>query len=108
MAREPTRFRNRTLAELPLFATDEELGEAVLGWERRKQFRPLAELHERSGFPAIHPAWGGRYVPAVKQYLDHMYALVERIPFAPLGKEGAFHVERKKPVRAPVKHNAGE
>ncbi|MGJ4908874.1 hypothetical protein [Bradyrhizobium sp. HKCCYLS2033] len=93
------RFRNRTLAELPLFATDEELGQAVLGWERRKQFQPLAELHERSGFPKVHPVWGGRYVPAVKHFLDHMYGLVERIPLAPPGKEGTFHILRKQPTR---------
>jgi hypothetical protein len=35
-----------TIDTIPLFASDEEIGEAVLGWERRKEFRGLAELHE--------------------------------------------------------------
>ncbi|WP_316196867.1 hypothetical protein [Bradyrhizobium sp. SZCCHNS3053] len=87
------------MADLPLFASDDELGEAVLGWERRGQFRALAELHERSGFPKVHPIFGGRYVPAVKHFLDSMHGLAPVLPLAPDGKEGTFHVERKKPIR---------
>ena len=95
-----TRGSPITLADLPLFASDEQLGEAVLGFERRHQFRALAEVHELSGVPKVHPAWGGRYVPAVKQYLDSLHGLAPAVPLAPNGREGTFHVERKKHVKA--------
>lgn len=90
-----TKQHPKTLSELPLFAPDEDIGEAVLGWERRKDFRGLAALHERHGMPKLDPVWGGRYVPAVKAYLDSDYGLSAAAPLAPNGIEGSFHGTRK-------------
>ena len=87
---------------LPAFATDEELGEVVLGRDRKREFRGLAELHEPAGMPKIDPAWGGRYTPAVKAFLDSRHGLALAAPPAPKGKEGIFHVERRSPTRARV------
>jgi len=80
-----------TWDQLPLFATDEEIGEAVLGRERRGEFHGLATLHERDGMPKISPVWGGRFVPAVKAFLDGQYGLSTAVPLAPNGVEGDFH-----------------
>jgi hypothetical protein len=81
-----------TWDRLPLYATDEQIGEAVLGWERRWEFAPMAQLHEREGMPKISPAWGGRYVPAVKAFLDTQNGLSSiAVPLAPNGVEGSFH-----------------
>ena len=85
-----------TLADLPLFASDEDIGEAVLGYARRTDFKGLATLHERQGMPKLDPVWGGRYVPAVKAYLDSDYGLSAAVPLAPNGIEGSFHGTVKK------------
>jgi hypothetical protein len=83
--------RALTWDELPLFATDEQIGEAVLGPARKREFGPMAQLHERDGMPRISPVWGGRYVPAVKAFLDLQYGLSTVVPLAPNGVEGSFH-----------------
>jgi hypothetical protein len=87
---------------LPAFATDEEIGEVVLGRDRRREFRGLAELHEPAGMPKIDPAWGGRYAPAVKAYLDSRHGLSLVTPLAPRGKEGNFHAEGRSPTRTRI------
>jgi hypothetical protein len=80
-----------TVDRLSWFASDEELGEVVLGWERRMEFSGLAQLHERDGMPKIDPVWGGRYVPAVKAFFDNQFGLSAAVPLAPNGVEGSFH-----------------
>lgn len=84
--------RRRALNDLPLYASDEDIGEAVLGFTRRKEFRGLATLLEPSGMPKISPLWGGRYVPAVKAFLDHSNGLGDGKPLAlaPDGVEGKW------------------
>src|SRR6185295_732600 len=87
---------------LPAFATDEEIGEVVLGRDRRREFHGLAQLHEPGGMPKIDPAWGGRYVPAVRAFLDSRHGLALAAPLAPKGKEGNFYVGRRSPTRARI------
>lgn len=86
-----------TWDRLPLFATDEEIGEAVLGWARKDEFKGLAVLQERHGMPKMNPLWGGRYVPAVKAFLDHQYGIGQSaaVPLAPDGIEGDIHEIRE-------------
>ena len=79
-----------TWDRLPLFATDEEIGEAVLGSDRRAEFKGLAILLERQGMPKISPLLGGRYVPAVKQFFDTHNGLSTSAPAAPDGTEGEW------------------
>jgi hypothetical protein len=81
---------------LPLFASDEELGEALLGRDRRSEFHGLAMLHEPDGMPKIDPVWGGRYVPAVKAFFDAHNGLSPAVPFVPNGVEGNFHHDKPK------------
>jgi hypothetical protein len=92
-----------TWDRLPLFASDRDLGEAVLGWERRDEFKGLATLQERYGMPKHDLLWGGRYVPAVKAFLDAEYGLNKSVagPLAPRGVEGDFHASAKKRKLAP-------
>jgi hypothetical protein len=85
-----------TLDQLPLFAPDEAIGEAVLGRDRGCEFHGLASLHERHGMPKICTEWGGRYVPAVRAYFDHVYGLSAAVPLAPDGVEGKFDDEKPR------------
>jgi hypothetical protein len=79
-----------TWDRLPLFARDEEIGEAVLGRDRKGEFAAIAQLQERDGMPKVCPVYGGRYVPGVKAFLDAQYGL-STVPLAPNGMEGSFH-----------------
>lgn len=85
MSRQPL-----TLETLPLYATDEDIGEAVLGRERKGEFKGLAVLLERQGMPKISPLLGGRYVPAVKQFFDIYNGLSQSAPARPDGTEGEW------------------
>jgi hypothetical protein len=90
-----------TLADLHLFETDERIGEAVLGPERKGEFLKLATLLERNGMPKIDPLWGGRYVPAVKAFLDADNGLSTLAPTKPDGVEGTWTPGRSaRKVRA--------
>ena len=91
-----------TWDRLPLYATDEEIGEAVLGWARKGEFKGLAVLHERQGMPRESPVWGGRYVPAVKAFFDAQNGLgnLQPLALAPQGVRGSFH-ETRRPALAP-------
>jgi hypothetical protein len=93
-----TRRDPLTWDRLPLYATDEEIGEAVLGWARKDEFRGLAQLHERQGMPRMSPVWGGRYVPAVKAFFDAQNGVTKAtaVPLAPNGIEGSFHDTRRQ------------
>lgn len=87
-----------TWDRLPLYASDEEIGEAVLGWARKDEFKVLAVLQERHGMPKVSPVWGGRYVPAVKAFLDADNGVTKAtaVPLAPNGIEGSFHDAKRQ------------
>jgi hypothetical protein len=90
-----------TWDRLPLYATDEAIGEAVLGADRRAEFKGLASLLERHGMPKISPFFGGRYVPAVKDFFDSHNGLSKSGPAAPDGSEGEWLAGRTaRKVRA--------
>jgi hypothetical protein len=74
---------------LPLFATDDVIGAALLGPKRVQEWRQIAPLLEARGLPKIDPLMGGRYVPAVRAYFDHQYGLDRGggVPLAPDGVE---------------------
>jgi hypothetical protein len=95
-----TRSMPVTWDTLPLFASDEAIGEAVLGRDRRGEFHGLATLHERDGMPKISPVWGGRYVPAVKSFLDAQFSLSAAVPLVPNGVEGSFHAKARTPDKS--------
>jgi len=77
------------LESLPLFATDDMLGVALLGAERAREWRQIAPLLEGRGLPKIDTLMGGRYVPAVRACFDRLYGLDHggSAPFAPDGME---------------------
>jgi hypothetical protein len=62
--------QSKTIDDLPLFASDEEISEAVMGPGKIKEWLAILPLLERRGFPSIDGLTGGRYVPAVKAFFD--------------------------------------
>ena len=73
---------------LPLFATDDVIGAALLGPKRVQEWRQIAPMLEARGLPKVDPLMGGRYVPAVRAYFDHQYGL-DRNGDRPLAPDGA-------------------
>ena len=67
-----TRRSRVTLADLPLFATDREIAEAVVGPTRADSWIRdyLPRLQLMTGFPQFDQSHGGRYTPAVKVFYD--------------------------------------
>jgi hypothetical protein len=57
-----------TLEQLPLFADERSLSEAVLGHGQSTHWRAVVTLLEGRGFPKIDGLMGGRYVPAVRAF----------------------------------------
>lgn len=53
-----------------LYPEEEEIARLVCGKKRVGEWRGLAVVLERDGFPRIDPQFGGRYWPAVKAFLD--------------------------------------
>jgi hypothetical protein len=64
-----------TLRELPLFADERMLSEAILGHGAYTHWRAIAPLLERRGFPKVDGLTGGRYTPAVKAFFDSEYSI---------------------------------
>jgi hypothetical protein len=77
-----------SLESLPLFATDDILGAALLGPERAREWQQIAPLLEPRGLPKFDPLMGGRYVPAVRACFDNLYGLNRNDGGAPLAPDG--------------------
>jgi len=69
----PRRFR--TLNELPLFAGEEELADAIMGPGNRARWRQVVRSLERCGFPKIDALLGGRYTPAIRTFFDREHGI---------------------------------
>jgi hypothetical protein len=84
-----------SLDNLPLFATDDVIGAALLGPDRVNEWRAMVPLLEAKGFPKIDDRFGGRYLPAVRAYFDHEYGL-DGGAVAPLAPDGVEDFESWK------------
>jgi hypothetical protein len=80
-------MRRGALDDLPLFADDQALGAALLGARRAGEWRAIAPIYERRGFPKVDPVMGGRYVPAVRAFFDREYGIGGSTLSAPDGIE---------------------
>jgi hypothetical protein len=67
------RFQN--LDQLPMFASEEALSNALMGPGKTAEWRQIVPLLERRGFPTIDGLLGGRYTRAVKAFFDREYGV---------------------------------
>ncbi|PWT71901.1 MAG: hypothetical protein C5B60_10230 [Chloroflexi bacterium] len=67
--------------DLPLFADDALLGLAILGQTRAKEWKLFVAHYEGRGLPPLDAFAGGRYVPAVRQFLDRINGVDGAAPF---------------------------
>jgi hypothetical protein len=89
----------KSLDNLPLLATDDVLGAALLGADRVQEWRQIVPLLETRGLPKVDKLMGGRYVPAVVAHFDHQYGLEHSgdPPLAPDGMEDFEKWKKQKP-----------
>ncbi|MGY4355525.1 hypothetical protein ACVWZR_004571 [Bradyrhizobium sp. i1.3.1] len=74
-ARRETHRPIITLEQLPLFADERSLSEAVLGHGQYTHWRAVVTLLEGRGFPKIDGLMGGRYTRAVRAFFDREYGI---------------------------------
>src|ERR1700737_116985 len=60
----------RTIDDLPMFASEETLSNALMGPGKTAEWRQIVPLLERRGFPTIDGLMGGRYTRALKAFFD--------------------------------------
>jgi hypothetical protein len=85
-----------------LFSTDDILGIFLLGPQRGPEWRQIAPLLEARGLPKVDPLMGGRYLPAVIGFFNHLYGLDRGRgpPLAPDGVEdfAGWRQKQKRPA----------
>jgi hypothetical protein len=87
------------LEDLPLYATDKELAEVLLGKRAYLWPQILAHYEGRCGLPTVNSLFGGRYVPAVVKFFDALNGVNGSAPFpSEDGKENPW------PAQNPRKH----
>lgn len=74
-ARRETHRPIISLEQLPLFADERSLSEAVLGHGQYTHWRAVVTLLEGRGFPKIDGLMGGRYTHAVRAFFDREYRI---------------------------------
>ncbi len=79
--------RRPSFDDLPLFANDREIAAALVGPERASEIVAMFPIFERQGFPKVDQRFAGRYVPAVRRFLDADYGLAAAAPSKPDGRE---------------------
>jgi hypothetical protein len=80
-----------TFEDLPLFATDRDIAEAVVGVnedDKRAWCASVASL-EKCGFPRPTQLYGKRYTPAVRAFYDRQ--------FGPIAHESTGVSSREEP-----------
>jgi hypothetical protein len=90
-------MKRTPLDDLPLFADDAAIGQALLGVARAGEWPSLVPIYERRGFPAIDPIMRGRYVPAVKAFFDLEYGIGGRSLKAVDGVEIPWKDTKRRP-----------
>jgi hypothetical protein len=88
----------QTLDDLPLFASEEQLANAILGPGKLVDWRGISKMMEDRGLPYIDAFHGGRYVPAVRRFYDAMYGVNDNG-----GKMPAREPHRPADLNAPWK-----
>lgn len=91
-----------TWDDLPLFASDYDLGAAVVGPDRASHWATVTvkNLEKQVGFPRYDEAHGGRYTPAVRKFYEVMHTAQAQRPVSVPGMPGAGQWDGRQKRRA--------
>lgn len=86
------------LDDLPMFASDRQIAEAIVGKEAAERWMKerLPTLTTRAGFPPVDPVHGGRAVPLVKLFYANYLQLPADGRGAPDGRGQEGEWKRSK------------
>ena len=92
-----------TLEDLPMFATDLQIAEAIVGREKAEKWmrERLPALANKPGFPAIDDFHGGRPVALVARYYANYLGTSSSTMTAPPGKADASGWKTKSKSKLP-------
>ena len=60
----------------PLYASEEQVAEMVLGPGRLRDWKDRVPMLEREGLPKVDLMMGGRYLPAVRTFFDQRNGVI--------------------------------
>src|SRR4029077_6423479 len=63
----------------PLYCSEDEIAEFVLGPGRLRDGRDRVKVLERQGLPQFDPLMGGRYRPAVRAFFDRLNGITNEV-----------------------------
>ena len=87
------------MKDIPLYPSEAEIAEAVLGPRRSGEWKSLAVILERHGLPKIIPQSGARYWPAVQWWLDWYKRQIDAGALAPVQGYTADAIAWEAPMR---------
>ncbi|RRI07973.1 hypothetical protein EH240_00030 [Mesorhizobium tamadayense] len=95
---EPSPLR---LDDLPMFATDRQIAEAIVGRENAERWmrERLPTLSGKPGFPAIDEFHGGRSVALVRRFYESYLGTAQSPAAAPPGRADASQWKTKSRSR---------
>lgn len=89
------------LDRLPMFASDRDIAEALVGKAGAKRWLDrLPTLEKLPGFPQVDAVHGGRAVPLVRLFYSNYLRLPAEMKGMPDGEEDASAWKRKSRLRA--------
>jgi hypothetical protein len=91
---------------LPLFPTEAQIAERVLGVGKFEKWQGIAPELERDGFPKVEALFGGRYWPSCEAWFQVKHRLLN-LPAGRLGKEDGgrrVHNQANESAGTPVAH----
>ncbi|TGT91399.1 hypothetical protein EN804_08010 [Mesorhizobium sp. M8A.F.Ca.ET.161.01.1.1] len=90
------------LEDLPLFATDQQIAQAIVGRDRAERWmrERLPTLSGRAGFPAVDDFHGGRPVALIRRFYEG-YLGTAQSPAAAPGRADASQWKAKRRSRHP-------
>ncbi|ESZ52800.1 MULTISPECIES: hypothetical protein [unclassified Mesorhizobium] len=93
-----------TLDDLPMFASDEQIAEAIVGKDKAGKWmrERLPTLANKPGFPAIDEFHGGRPVALVQRFYENYLGTGSTTATAPPGKADASQWKTKTRQRPQV------
>lgn len=89
-----------TWDDLPEYPADEDIGEVVLGRERKGDFHRLATVREPHGMPKVDEFWGGRPKGLVRKFIEADQRLTTATPAPKHGAKGQWNETRGQKLPA--------
>jgi hypothetical protein len=104
--RLPVQTPDSVAFKMPLYATEEQIAEEILGPGALREWKRAALELEALGMPKVDPVLGRRYFPAVKAFFDRRHGLHPQNNAASAVAQEKAHPTNASPPRRPRRARA--